>query len=131
MGEAAEKIGQGEQISREEQDKDRPPLARERGARLEDGTYAGEVMHVIPPPYDSLAEDNLVRKDSTLEAYASLPPSLRSQARDDHRGNSSPLTDGAKRAFGDDRGEAKSLVTSRSATSNRGRTPRSTRFGSC
>jgi acetyl-CoA acyltransferase len=96
MGEAAEKMAKDNHISREEQDRI-AHLSHTNAARAwSDGTYAAEVMHVIPPPYDKpVAEDNLVRKDSTLEAYAKLPPVFDRRHGTITAGNSSPLTDGA------------------------------------
>jgi acetyl-CoA acyltransferase len=96
MGEAAEKMAKDNHISREEQDRI-AHLSHSNAARAwSDGTYAAEVMHVIPPPYDKpVAEDNLVRKDSTLEAYAKLPPVFDRRHGTITAGNSSPLTDGA------------------------------------
>ncbi len=96
MGEAAEKMAKDNHISREEQDRI-AHLSHTNAARAwSDGTYAAEVMHVIPPPYDTpVAEDNLVRKDSTLEAYAKLPPVFDRRHGTVTAGNSSPLTDGA------------------------------------
>src|SRR6185503_10060683 len=58
--------------------------------------YAAEVMHVLPPPYDApVARDNLVREDSTPEAYAKLPPAFDRRHGTITAGNASPLTDGA------------------------------------
>jgi acetyl-CoA acyltransferase len=96
MGEAAEKMAKLNGISREEQD----ALAHRSHANAarawSDGTYAAEVMHVIPPPYDSpVARDNLVRGDSTLDAYAKLPPVFDRKHGTITAGNASPLTDGA------------------------------------
>jgi acetyl-CoA acyltransferase len=110
MGEAAEKMAKDNHISREEQDKI-AHLSHLNAARAwADGTYAGEVMHVIPPPFDKpVAEDNLVRKDSTLEAYASLPPVFDRKHGTITAGNSSPLTDGASALLVMTEAKAKSL----------------------
>jgi len=96
MGEAAEKMAKLNGISRAEQDEiaHRSHLGASRAWR--DGTYAAEVMHVIPPPYDEpVTRDNLVRDDSTLEAYARLSPSFDRKHGTITAGNASPLTDGA------------------------------------
>jgi acetyl-CoA acyltransferase len=110
MGEAAEKMAKDNHISREEQDKI-AHLSHTNAARAwADGTYAGEVMHVIPPPFEKpVAEDNLVRKDSTLEAYASLPPVFDRKHGTITAGNSSPLTDGASALLVMTEAKAKSL----------------------
>lgn len=96
MGEAAEKMAKANGISREEQDRI-AHLSHSNAARAwSDGTYAEEVMHVIPPPFDApVIKDNLVRDDSTPEAYAKLPPVFDRQHGTITAGNSSPLTDGA------------------------------------
>jgi acetyl-CoA acyltransferase len=96
MGEAAEKMAKMNRITRERQD----VIAYEshvKAARAwADGTYAAEVMHVIPPPYDTTADrDNNVRSDSTLEALANLLPVFDRRHGTITAGNSAPLTDGA------------------------------------
>jgi acetyl-CoA acyltransferase len=96
MGEAAEKMAKENGITREEQDRI-AHLSHVNAARAwSDGTYAREVMHVIPPPYDTPVDrDNLVRADSTLEGYAKLSPVFDRRHGTITAGNSSPLTDGA------------------------------------
>jgi len=96
MGEAAEKMAKLNGITRAEQDAI-AHASHERAARAwKDGTYAAEVMHVIPPPYDApVTKDNLVREDSTLEGYAKLPPVFDRRHGTITAGNASPLTDGA------------------------------------
>src|SRR5262249_22270759 len=75
MGEAAEKMAKLNGISRAEQDTIAHKSHENAARAWRDGTYAAEVMHVIPPPYDEpVAKDNLVREDSTLDAYAKLSP---------------------------------------------------------
>ncbi len=96
MGEAAEKMAKANRIGREEQD--RIALASHRNAARawSDGTYAAEVMHVLPPPYDkAVSKDNLVREDTTLEALAKLAPAFDRRHGTITAGNASPLTDGA------------------------------------
>ncbi len=96
MGEAAEKMAKQNGISREEQDRI-AHLSHKNAARAwADGTYAAEVMHVIPPPFEgAVSKDNLVREDSTPDAYAKLPPVFDRKHGTITAGNSSPLTDGA------------------------------------
>jgi acetyl-CoA acyltransferase len=55
------------------------------------------VMHVpVPPRFDKVsARDNIVRKDTTLEALASLRPVFDRKYGTITAGNASPLTDGA------------------------------------
>jgi acetyl-CoA acyltransferase len=96
MGEAAEKMAKLNGISRAEQDAIAHASHSKAARAWSDGTYAAEVMHVIPPPYDApVARDNLVRDDSTPEAYAKLSPVFDRKHGTITAGNASPLTDGA------------------------------------
>jgi acetyl-CoA acyltransferase len=96
MGEAAEKMAKENGISREEQDAIAHRSHVNAARAWADGTYAPEVMHVHPPRGgDAVTEDNVVRKDSTLEGYAKLPPVFDRNHGTITAGNSSPLTDGA------------------------------------
>src|SRR5271170_3583187 len=77
MGEAAEKMAKLNGITRAAQDAIAHRSHTFAARAWQDGTYAAEVVHVIPPPYDKpVARDNLVREDSTLEAYAKLQPAF-------------------------------------------------------
>ena len=97
MGESAEQMAQKNGISREAQD----ALAQQSHARAaaawEAGKLDGEVMHVpVPPRYDRVsARDNIVRKDTTVEALAALRPVFDRRYGTITAGNASPLTDGA------------------------------------
>jgi len=96
MGEAAEKMAKGNGISRAEQDEIACRSHRNAARAWADGTYAAEVMHVIPPPYDQPVDrDNLVREDSSPEALAKLSPVFDRRHGTITAGNASPLTDGA------------------------------------
>jgi len=96
MGEAAEKMAKLNGISREEQDLIAHRSHTGAARAWSDGTYAAEVMHVIPPPFKTaVSKDNLVREDSTLEGYAKLPPVFDRKHGTITAGNASPLTDGA------------------------------------
>jgi acetyl-CoA acyltransferase len=110
MGEAAEKMAKLNGITREEQDRI-AHLSHVNAARAwADGTYAAEVMHVIPPPFDKpVARDNLVRDDSTLEGYAKLSPVFDRKHGTITAGNASPLTDGASALLLMREAKAKSL----------------------
>src|SRR5213079_1402769 len=63
----------------------------------DEGTFSKEVMRVLLPPgfEEAVVEDNVVRKDSTLEGYAKLKPVFDRKYGSITAGNSSPLTDGA------------------------------------
>src|SRR5262245_41703541 len=96
MGEAAEKMAKQNGISREEQDRIALRSHQNAARAWSDGTYAAEVMHVIPPPFESPASrDNLVRADTSLEALAKLSPVFDRKHGTITAGNASPLTDGA------------------------------------
>ena len=97
MGESAEKMAKEAGIAREEQDAFAHRSHARAKAAWESGVFAAEVMHVVPPPaFDQpIAADNLVREDSTLEAYAKLLPAFDRKYGTVTAGNSSPLTDGA------------------------------------
>lgn len=97
MGQSAEKMAKENGISREEQD--RIALASHRNAAraAEDGLTARELVPVWLPPAFAVATttDSLVRKDTSLEALAALPPAFDRRFGTVTAGNSSPLTDGA------------------------------------
>jgi acetyl-CoA acyltransferase len=96
MGEAAEKMAKQNGITREEQDAIAHRSHTNAARAWSDGTYAAEVMHVLPPPYDKpVTRDNVVRDDSTLDGYAKLSPVFDRKHGTITAGNSSPLTDGA------------------------------------
>jgi acetyl-CoA acyltransferase len=97
MGESAEKMAKEGGISREDQDAFAHRSHSLAAKAWKDGVFADEVMHVVPgPKYDTpIAEDNLVRKDSTLDGYARLKPVFDRKYGTVTAGNSSPLTDGA------------------------------------
>ena len=97
MGEHAELMAKEHGIGREEQDR----FSHRSHSRAADawrrGVFADEVMHVVPPPsFDRpIAEDNVVRRDSTVESYAKLSPVFDRTHGTVTAGSSSPLTDGA------------------------------------
>ena len=97
MGESAEKMAKEGGITREAQDAFAHRSHSLAAEAWKNGLFTDEVMHVVPgPKYDKpIAEDNLVRKDSTYEAYARLKPVFDRKYGTVTAGNSSPLTDGA------------------------------------
>lgn len=97
MGESAEKMAKEGGISREAQDAFAHRSHSLAAEAWKNGLFAEEVMHVVPgPKYDKpIAEDNLVRKDGTLDGYAKLKPVFDRKYGTVTAGNSSPLTDGA------------------------------------
>ncbi len=97
MGESAEKMAQANGISREAQDEVALRSHRRAADAWAAGRFDAEVMHVpVPPRYERVAaQDDIVRKDASLEALAKLPPVFDRKYGTITAGNSSPLTDGA------------------------------------
>ncbi|HEY2510873.1 MAG TPA: acetyl-CoA C-acyltransferase FadI, partial [Polyangiaceae bacterium] len=97
MGESAEKMAKEGGIRRDEQDLFAHRSHSRAAKAWETGVFAFEVMHVLAPPqFDaSVTEDNVVRKDSSVESYAKLKPAFDRKYGTITAGNSSPLTDGA------------------------------------
>src|SRR5512138_1916064 len=97
MGESAEQMAQRNGISREAQDEVAFRSHRNAALAWESGKLDAEVMHVaVPPRYERIsARDNIVRKDTTVEALAQLRPVFDRRYGTVTAGNASPLTDGA------------------------------------
>ena len=96
LGESAEKMAKENGISRADQDAFAHRSHTLAAQAWADGRLREEVMSVfVPPKYEAFDEDNLVRKDSELEAYAKLKPVFDRRYGSVTAGNSSPLTDGA------------------------------------
>jgi acetyl-CoA acyltransferase len=97
MGQSAEKMAKENGISRAEQDEIAFRSHQRAAQAIDDGRLAAEMCAVlVPPRYETSAtSDNLVRRDTTLEALAQLPPVFDRRYGTVTAGNSSPLTDGA------------------------------------
>lgn len=97
MGESCEKMARENGISREAQDKFAYESHQKAAAAWDAGKFDREVMHLpVPPKYEeTVAQDNIVRKDTTIEALAKLRPVFDRKYGTLTAGNSSPLTDGA------------------------------------
>jgi acetyl-CoA acyltransferase len=97
MGESAELMAQKNGISRAAQDEVAWRSHARAAAAWEAGRFEGEVMHVpVPPRYEKVsARDNIVRKDTSVEALAQLKPVFDRRYGTVTAGNASPLTDGA------------------------------------
>jgi len=97
MGESAEKMAREGGIKRDEQDAFAHRSHSRAAKAWETGVFKDEVMHVLSAPkFDApFTEDNVVRKDSSVEAYARLKPAFDRKYGTVTAGNSSPLTDGA------------------------------------
>jgi len=97
LGDAAESMAKEGRITREQQDAfAHRSHARAAGA-WNAGVFADEVMHVVPPPsFDRpMTEDNVTRRDWTIESYAKLPPAFDPRHGTVTAGNSTVDTDGA------------------------------------
>ncbi|MFI5169055.1 MAG: acetyl-CoA C-acyltransferase FadI [Vicinamibacterales bacterium] len=96
MGQSAEKMAQENGISREEQDRIALDSHRNAWAATEDGRLPKEkTPFFVPPRYEPVTSDNLLRKDTSLVALAALPPAFDKRNGSVTAGNSSALTDGA------------------------------------
>ncbi len=97
MGESAEKMAKENGISRHAQDKFALRSHQRAAAGWEEGILAREVFPVaVPPKYEEMSShDNNIRKDTSLEQMAELPPAFDRQFGTVTAANSSPLTDGA------------------------------------
>jgi 3-oxoadipyl-CoA thiolase len=98
MGDTAENVALKYDISRDAQDRFALASQQRAHAAWERGAFAAEVAAVEIPqrkgPAVSVARDESVRGDATLEALAKLPPAFR-KGGSVTAGNSSPINDGA------------------------------------
>lgn len=97
MGESAEKMARENHISRAAQDELALRSHQRAAAAWESGVFAPEVVPVpVPPKFTTVAtRDNIVRKDTSLEQMAKLPPVFDRTFGTITAATSSPLTDGA------------------------------------
>lgn len=96
MGESAEKMAKENGISREAQDQIAHQSHTRAAQAWADGRMGEDVMAAfVAPGFEGVREDNLVRKDSELSAYAKLKPVFDRKYGTITAANSSPLTDGA------------------------------------
>ncbi len=97
MGQSAEKMARENGISREEQDLIAYRSHKNAAGAVDDGRLPKEMCAVaVPPRYEvTVTTDNLLRRDTTLEALAALPPAFDRRYGTVTAGNASPLTDGA------------------------------------
>lgn len=110
MGQSAEKMAKENGISRIEQDEFAHRSHSRAAAAAASGKFRFEIMTChLEPDFSPVAEDNLVRHDSTLEGYARLKPAFDRSYGTVTAGNSSPLTDGAAALVLMDEGKAKAL----------------------
>jgi len=96
MGESADRLAAAFGVSREEQDEYALRTHTLAAKATESGRLAAEILPTAPPPdFELLTEDNTIRRDTSLERLAALPPAFVKPFGTVTAGNSSPLTDGA------------------------------------
>jgi acetyl-CoA acyltransferase len=97
MGESAEKMAKENHISRAAQDEFALRSHQRAAAGWDSGVLPAEVVPVpVAPKFETVAErDNIIRRDTTLEQMAKLPPVFDRKFGSITAANSSPLTDGA------------------------------------
>jgi acetyl-CoA acyltransferase len=97
MGESAEKMAKENGISREAQDRFALRSHELAAHATDDGRLPREIVRYYRPPRFeiSLAVDDGIRRDTTLESLGALRPAFDRRFGSLTAGNSSPLTDGA------------------------------------
>src|SRR5688500_13320251 len=99
MGITAEFLAQTQGISREAQDEFALDSHRKAATATDAGEFAGEIIPVWGTDESGartlIREDQCIRRDTTLEALAELPPAFMPKMGTVTAGNSSPLNDGA------------------------------------
>lgn len=100
MGESADKLAAMFGVSREDQDEYALLSHQRAAAAQEDGRLAKELVPAtVPPDFDVVDRDNVVRPDTSLEKLQSLRPAFVKPYGTVTAGNSSALTDGASAAL--------------------------------
>ncbi|MBA3483243.1 MAG: acetyl-CoA C-acyltransferase FadA [Pirellulales bacterium] len=99
MGFTAEFLAQTQGISRESQDEFALASHRKAAAATDAGEFVSEIIPVWGRDEAGdrtlIREDQCIRRDTTLEALAQLPPAFMPKIGTVTAGNSSPLNDGA------------------------------------
>jgi len=97
MGQSAEKMAQENGISREAQDQFAYRSHKLAAAATDDGRLTQEIVPTFLPPdfATTVTTDNGIRRDTSVEALAKLPPVFDRKYGSVTAGNASPLTDGA------------------------------------
>jgi acetyl-CoA acyltransferase len=96
MGESADRLAAAFGISRRAQDEfalrsHRKAAAARDGGLLDPGLYKA----AVPPDFDPITTDNVIRDDTSLDRLRDLPPAFIKPFGTVTAGNSSALTDGA------------------------------------
>jgi acetyl-CoA acyltransferase len=96
MGESADRLAAAFDITRREQDEYALRSHRKAAAARDAGHLDSEVYRTaVPPDFDPITTDNVIRDDTSLDKLRSLPPAFVKPFGTVTAGNSSALTDGA------------------------------------
>jgi len=100
MGESCDKMAARFGITREEQDEFALRSHKLAAKATEEDILAEEVVPAkIPPEFETITEDNVIRADSDMEQLSKLKPAFTKPHGTLTAGNSSTFTDGASAAF--------------------------------
>ncbi|WP_251939554.1 acetyl-CoA C-acyltransferase [Salinibacter ruber] len=96
MGESADRLAAMFGISREDQDRYALRSHKKAAAARDDGRLDEELAPAtVPPAFDPITTDNVIRDDTSLEQLRDLPPAFVEPFGTITAGSSSALTDGA------------------------------------
>jgi acetyl-CoA acyltransferase len=96
MGESADKLAAMFDVSREEQDAYALEAHRRAAAARDDGRLDAEIHPAaVPPDFEPVTTDNVIRDDTSMEKLQSLSPAFVKPYGTVTAGNASALTDGA------------------------------------
>ena len=111
MGEHAEMMAKINRVSREDQDQFAVSSHKKAAAAQESGFFDQEIVPIWPAPkYEACVDkDNIIRRDTSVEAMRELKPAFDRKYGTLTAANSSPLTDGAAVTLIADEARAKSL----------------------
>ena len=96
MGESADRLAAMFGISREEQDEYALRSHKKAAAARDDGRLDAELAPAaVPPDFEPITTDNVIRDDTSMEQLRDLPPAFVKPFGTITAGSSSALTDGA------------------------------------
>jgi acetyl-CoA acyltransferase len=96
MGESADRLAAAFDITRREQDEYALRSHRKAAAARDAGHLDPELYRTaVPPDFDPITTDNVIRDDTSLDKLRTLPPAFVKPFGTVTAGNSSALTDGA------------------------------------
>jgi acetyl-CoA acyltransferase len=96
MGQSSDRLAARWGVSREEQDRFALRSHQLAAKATDEGLFSEEIIPTpVPPTFNALSQDNGIRRDTSLEKLAELPPSFYKPFGTATAGSSSFLTDGA------------------------------------